>query len=223
MADQRGEASGPHPLLEVLEAAAQGNPPPVDGGVTFFPELTGGNRAIVALTGHACLCTDQGPDAFADLELDGFGAALDPLAVLRLADGGRIGVNDAILVIEGNRWWGRSPVDRRLGRPSPGGSRPGHAERGPGLRRCQRVRHHRQGTGRSERVEHRGGRPWSRARPRPSVPGAGQGGGSSPAAGSSPRSHLATPGVSARSSPPASPRSAARSSSTARVRSSATG
>ncbi len=101
MVDQRDEVPTPHPLLGVLEAAAEGHPPPVDGGVTFLPELAGGNRSIVALTGHAFLCTGQAPGDFADLELDGFGAALDPRAILRLADGGRIGVNDVILTIEG--------------------------------------------------------------------------------------------------------------------------
>lgn len=99
--DHREEPTALHPLLGVLEAAAEGRHPPVDGRVTFLPELAGGNRAVVALTGHAYLCTDQDPERFADLGLDGFGMALDPPAILRLADGGRIGVNDATLVIEG--------------------------------------------------------------------------------------------------------------------------
>ncbi len=99
--DRLGETTDPHPLLGVLEGAAEGRHPPVDGLVTLLPQLAGGNRAVVALTGHAYLCTDQDPATFSDLELDGFGRALDPRSVLRLADGGRIGVNDAILVVEG--------------------------------------------------------------------------------------------------------------------------
>jgi len=98
---QLDASTAPHPLLGVLEAAAEGRHPPVDGGVTFLPELAGGNRAVVALTGHAYLCTPQVPVEFADLELDGFGAALDPRVVLRLADGGRVGANDVTLVVEG--------------------------------------------------------------------------------------------------------------------------
>lgn len=90
-----------HPLLDVLEDAAAGRHPPVDGGVTFLPPVANGNRAIVALTGHAVVCTDQPPEVFADLALDGFGAALSPAAQLRLADGGRIGVNDVTLVAPG--------------------------------------------------------------------------------------------------------------------------
>lgn len=96
-----GGPTTPHPLLGVLEAAADGRHPQVDGEVTFLPELAGGNRAIVALTGHAYLCTDQEPSTLGDLGLDGFGAALDPRAVLRVADGGTVGVNDVILVIQG--------------------------------------------------------------------------------------------------------------------------
>ena len=89
-----------HPLLPVLEGAAAGHHPPVDGAVTFLPELADGNRAIVALTGHAFICTAD-PEALGDLSLDGFGAALHPGAVLRIADGGIVGVNDVILVAPG--------------------------------------------------------------------------------------------------------------------------
>jgi hypothetical protein len=90
-----------HPLLDVLERAAAGQHPPVDGGVTLLPPVAGGHRAVVALTGHAFLCTDQAPEEFADLDLDGFGAALSPRALLRLADGGEVGVNDIILAATG--------------------------------------------------------------------------------------------------------------------------
>ena len=90
-----------HPLLSVLLDAADGRHPPVDGGVTFLPELDGGNRAVVALTGHAFVATSQDPRSVADLRLDGFGSALSPRALLRIADGGEIGVNDVVLVARG--------------------------------------------------------------------------------------------------------------------------
>lgn len=117
-----------HPLLPVLERAADGHHPPVDGGVTLLPELPDGNRAIVALTGHAFVCSPLSADDLADLGLDGFGAALDPTAILRVAEGGAIGVNDAILVARGigggtdvattGQWDGHHRVDhaRRLRR-----------------------------------------------------------------------------------------------------------
>lgn len=90
-----------HPLLGVIRDAARGTFPPVDGGVTFLPELAGGNRAIVALTGHSFIAAGLGPADFDDIALDGFGAALAPAALLRVADGGMIGVNDVTLVAPG--------------------------------------------------------------------------------------------------------------------------
>lgn len=90
-----------HPLLDVFESVARGNHPPADGGVTFLPELQNGNRAIVALTGHAFIATSQSADEFADLHIDGFGAALHPKVVLRVADGGIVGCDDATLVARG--------------------------------------------------------------------------------------------------------------------------
>lgn len=90
-----------HPLLEVMLDAARGTFPPVDGAVTFLPELPGGNRAIVALTGHTFIAADLLASDFGDIELDGFGAALAPAAVERVAEGGEIGVNDVTLVATG--------------------------------------------------------------------------------------------------------------------------
>jgi hypothetical protein len=90
-----------HPLLDVLLDAAQGRFPPVDGAVTFLPGLPDGNRAIVALTGHAFIAVDLVAADFGDIKLDGFGAALAPTAVLRVAGEGEIGVNDVTLVAPG--------------------------------------------------------------------------------------------------------------------------
>jgi hypothetical protein len=90
-----------HPLLDVMLDAARGEFPPVDGAVTFLPGLPGGNRAIVALTGHAFIAADLDAGDFDGIELDGFGAALAPAAVLRVAGDGRIGVNDVTLVARG--------------------------------------------------------------------------------------------------------------------------
>lgn len=102
-----------HPLRAILHAAAGGRHLPVDGSVTFVPELGDGMRAVVALTGHAVVATGQDPATLADLSLDGFGSALAPAALLRIADGRTIGSNDVILV--GRGYGGRStlgPTDR---------------------------------------------------------------------------------------------------------------
>ncbi|WP_395156567.1 hypothetical protein [Ilumatobacter sp.] len=90
-----------HPLLDVMTSAAHGVFPRVDGYVSFLPDLPHGNRAIVALTGHAYIAAGLTADHFNDVTLDGFGEALAPATVLRVADGGVIGVNDVILVAPG--------------------------------------------------------------------------------------------------------------------------
>lgn len=99
-----------HRLLEVFLDAAHGRFPPVDGAVTFLPGLPNGNRAIVALTGHAYVATDQSADEFGDLHLDGFGAALSPTAILRVAGSGEIGVNDVTLVARGTGRGIKTPI-----------------------------------------------------------------------------------------------------------------
>ncbi len=86
-----------HPLLGILCDAANGIYPADAGDVTFLPALENSLRAVVALTGHAFIATDQSPAEFSDLVLDGFGAALAPEVVLRVADGGTVGVNDVML------------------------------------------------------------------------------------------------------------------------------
>lgn len=90
-----------HRLLDVLTRAARGEFPPVDGAVTLLEELSGGNRAIVAFTGHAYIAADLVRGDLEDLALDGFGAAMSPEVMLRVADGGEVGVNDVILAARG--------------------------------------------------------------------------------------------------------------------------
>lgn len=87
-----------HPLLEMLVRASEGRFPPVDGGVTFMSPHVPGVEAVVAFTGHAVVMTALQPAEFDDLEIDGFGLAHRPEALLRLARGGRVGVLDATLV-----------------------------------------------------------------------------------------------------------------------------
>lgn len=100
--DGRVTASDSHPLLDVLLRAAGGTWPAVDGGVDFVPPLGPGLRCVLSFTGHAYVATDQAESAFADLALDGFGRAVDPATLLRLAGpGGEVGVLDATLAGRG--------------------------------------------------------------------------------------------------------------------------
>jgi GNAT superfamily N-acetyltransferase len=127
-----GPGGGPHPLLPVLLDAAAGVFPPVDGRVEFLPGLPGGQRCVVSFTGHAYVATPQPPAAFADLELDGFGQAVHPAALLRLAgaDPLVIGVLDCTLAGRG-----------RGGAPESGASRGGSLPRRADLDDHPRVRH----------------------------------------------------------------------------------
>lgn len=90
-----------HPLLDLLIAAAAGNHPEPDGTVTFLPPFADGREAVVAFTGHAVIASRLGSDDLADLRPDGFGGALAPAVLLRLAGGGTIGVNDVTLAAHG--------------------------------------------------------------------------------------------------------------------------
>jgi alkylhydroperoxidase family enzyme len=74
-----------HPLLDVFCAAAVGQFPPVDGVVTFLPPLERGMQAVVSFTGHAFVASDVDPRDLDDLELDGFGTAVSPQVLLRIA------------------------------------------------------------------------------------------------------------------------------------------
>lgn len=89
----------PHPLLAVLLAAAAGSFPPADGRVVRHPPLARGHQAVVSFTGRVHLAI---ADPLDDLELDGFGAALHPTVLHRLAGpGGTIGTLDVLLVAAG--------------------------------------------------------------------------------------------------------------------------
>lgn len=87
----------PHPLLDVLLAAAAGRFPPADGRAVFLPPLPNGQAAVVSLTGRAYLAARE---RIADL--DGFGSALHPSTLLKLAGpDGEIGTLDVTLAARG--------------------------------------------------------------------------------------------------------------------------
>lgn len=90
-----------HPLLLPMLEAAEGRFPPVDGAVRFVEPLTNGMEAVVGFTGHAVIATRLEADDFTDLSLDGFGSALQPETLLRLAGSGSVHSNDLTLVAPG--------------------------------------------------------------------------------------------------------------------------
>jgi hypothetical protein len=103
-----------HPLLDIWSAAADGRFPPVDGGCSFVPPFAGGLEGVVSFTGHVFLATALDEPSFADLRLDGFGEALQPAVLQRLAGPhGVVGVQDATLVARG-RGGGRLPIRHDL-------------------------------------------------------------------------------------------------------------
>lgn len=89
-------------MLTVLLDAAAGTFPPVDGEVVFMPPLRAGREAVLSLTGRAYVATRLSEGDFAELPLDGFGAALAPGVLACLAGThGEVGVVDATLVAFG--------------------------------------------------------------------------------------------------------------------------
>lgn len=95
-------AGQPHPLLEMLTAAASDHFPPVDGGVTVVPPLAGGWECSVAFTGHAVIATARPAETVLQQGPDGFGGSLAPDFLRWLAGpGGRVGVTDVMLVRRG--------------------------------------------------------------------------------------------------------------------------
>jgi hypothetical protein len=90
-------------LLSLLLSAAAGDFPPADGRAVFVGRLAEPLQAVVSFTGHAVLVTDLTEDDFADIPLDGYGAALQPSVLQRLAGGGGIvGVIDVLLAADGS-------------------------------------------------------------------------------------------------------------------------
>lgn len=86
-----------HPILARLLAATEGHFPPASGAAEIVPSWRPGLAAVVSFTGYAMIATPDGTE-LTGLDLDGFGRALDPAVLLRLAgQDGRIGVLDATL------------------------------------------------------------------------------------------------------------------------------
>lgn len=91
-----------HPLLSIYLSAARGEFPPADGQAIFLPSLHPEQAAVVSFTARAYISTSLPPDDFADFELDGFGSAIRPRFLTRLAGAtGHIFMTDMTLVGRG--------------------------------------------------------------------------------------------------------------------------
>jgi hypothetical protein len=91
-----------HELHRVLLEAADGNFPPVDGGVDVAAPMVGDHHAVVEFTGHSFVLTDRDRNDVLARGADGFGGASHP-DVLRWLAGpdGWIGSHDAVLAARG--------------------------------------------------------------------------------------------------------------------------
>lgn len=103
-----------HPLRMMLDDAARGTFPPVDGGVEVFEPADDGHAAIVEFTGHAVVLTDLDVTTLTAMGADGFGGASRPEIKLMLGGpGGWIGCHDAVLVASGRGDGMSGPLDVR--------------------------------------------------------------------------------------------------------------
>jgi hypothetical protein len=94
--------TSPHPLRAVLERAAGGAFPPVDGGVEVMAPDVAGTHAIVEFTGHAFVLSSRGRDEPLFAGVDAFGGVMQPRFVLDLAGPGAvIGSHDLVLARRG--------------------------------------------------------------------------------------------------------------------------
>jgi hypothetical protein len=141
----------PHPLAELISAAAAGRFPPVDGGWHRVPPWRPGLHAVIAFTGHAVLALpDDVPDRTLNtFGVDGFGGAHDPRLIAALA--GPDGWIDSLDLIVGTIGVGptltseptSAPMSEPVSAPVPASvavSAPGLVQR-PDLAEHPRARH----------------------------------------------------------------------------------
>jgi hypothetical protein len=77
-----------HPLLPIMNAAAEGTFPPVDGLVEVMPLLEGSPHIyILELTGHAYVMTNRTQAELVAVGADGFGGVMHPNVLNFLASG----------------------------------------------------------------------------------------------------------------------------------------
>ena len=79
--------TAPHPLAELVEAAARGHYPEPDGAWRRLPPWREGIDAVVAFTGHAVFCLegDVPDERLRVLGADGYGGAHKPQLIAEIA------------------------------------------------------------------------------------------------------------------------------------------
>jgi hypothetical protein len=93
-----------HPVAEVMEAAARGRFPAVDGVAEVLPPDHAGTHAVVDFTGHSFILTDLHATQLARFGPNGFGAATQPQLLTHLAGAnGVIGTVDVVMVARRSR------------------------------------------------------------------------------------------------------------------------
>lgn len=92
-----------HRVRAILDAAADGTFPEVDGRVEVVPPDAGGTQAIIAFTGHSYVLSHSVTSStLAALGADGYGGSLRPDVQRAIAgDDHRIGSLDVVLVTRG--------------------------------------------------------------------------------------------------------------------------
>jgi len=91
-----------HPLRTMLDDAARGAFPAVDGAFDVFVPGRDGHCAIVEFTGHSVVLADLDPAELDAMGADGFGGASHPEIKLAIAGpDGWIGCHDAVLAAAG--------------------------------------------------------------------------------------------------------------------------
>ncbi len=109
----------PHPLAELITAAAAGRFVAADGGWHRVPPWREGLEAVVGFTGHAvfALRSDIADARLTDLGADGFGGAHDPRLITALAGPGAwIDSLDVLMAGRGTGGTGAA-APRLVGRP----------------------------------------------------------------------------------------------------------
>ena len=86
-----------HPLLTIMNAAAEGTFPPADGTVEVMPLFEGSPHIyILELTGHAYVMTDRTQAELEAVGADGFGGVMHPNVLNFLANGLTVAAQTAL-------------------------------------------------------------------------------------------------------------------------------
>ncbi|MFG1884120.1 GNAT family N-acetyltransferase [Micromonospora sp. NPDC049102] len=77
-------------MAEILQAAANGQFPPADGGTTVVPQPCHRDAGVIAFTAHSVVFTDEDPQwvrrTLATLDCDGLAATMNPRFLAALLD-----------------------------------------------------------------------------------------------------------------------------------------